>query len=159
MTHLDKDAFIFDKNEEDEKFTTVVHKNESFTLHGESISLKRQLVLDVGCNLVFYLAWIGVFLISTVLLVKTFRVYKVTLFKKNQTIRPRNILGPYILATILTVIVLITLTITVPIRYSTVIKIDIGSQNNQCYSLEALNIAGLVIQILVDIGKIFSPLI
>jgi hypothetical protein len=124
------------------------------------LSSREQTAYDIGCNLVVALAWIGIILTNTVLFVKTYRVYKVTLFRRNQTIKPRNVLGPYIISVVFSATVLIALSIISPIHYSTMININDSSQyyidnqyiSNQCYGFEEINITMVAIDIIIDLG-------
>ena len=120
------------------------------------ISSRQQIAYDMGCNLAVALAWIGIVLTNTVLFAKTYRVYKVTLFRRNQTIKPRNVLGPYIMSVVFSATVLIALTVTSPIHYSTMIKYIFtnGSSQyyNQCYDVNKINGAMFAFNIIIELG-------
>ena len=144
---------------DDEGTSSVVlinstNNNEIFTSDNTGInSSRQQMAYNIGCNFAVLLAWIGVVLINTVLFAKTYRVYKVTLFRRNQTIKPRNVLGPYIMSIILSATVLIALTVTSPIHYSTVINVYSPMDSyNQCTGLKKINIAMFTIDIIICLG-------
>ena len=145
---------------DDEGTSSVVlinstNNNEIFTSPDNTgiNSSRQQMAYNIGCNFAVLLAWIGVVLINTVLFAKTYRVYKVTLFRRNQTIKPRNVLGPYIMSIILSATVLIALTVTSPIHYSTIINFYSPMDSyNQCTGLKKINIAMFTIDIIICLG-------
>ena len=126
---------------------TLIVKNN------DMISSRQQMAYDIGCNFVVPVAWIGVVLTNTALFAKTYRVYKVTLFRKNQTIKPRNVLGPYIISVILSTTVLIALTATSPMHYSTIVNYYYpDSRFCQCVGWQRLNITMFTIDIIISLG-------
>ena len=144
---------------DDEGTSSVVlinstNNNEIFTSPDNTgiNSSRQQMAYNIGCNFAVLLAWIGVVLINTVLFAKTYRVYKVTLFRKNQTIKPQNVLGPYIISVILSAIVLIALTVTKPLQFSTIVNLNNNNGYCQCYGLQRLNIAMFTIDIIIGLG-------
>ena len=123
---------------------TLIVKNN------DMISSRQQMAYDIGCNFVVPVAWIGVILTNTVLFAKTYRVYKVTLFRRNQTIKPQNVLAPYIISVILSTIVLIALTVTKPMQFSTIINlINPDDSYCTCYGSQRLNITMFTIDIII----------
>ena len=119
----------------------------------DMISSRQQMAYDIGCNFVVPVAWIGVVLTNTALFAKTYRVYKVTLFRKNQTIKPRNVLGPYIISVILSTTVLIALTATSPMHYSTIVNYYYpDARFCQCIGWQRLNITMFTIDIIISLG-------
>ena len=129
------------------------NNNETLTFDNIDIfSSRQQKAYDIGCNVVAMVAWMGVVLTNTILFAKTYRVYKVTLFRKNQTIKPQNVLGPYIISVILSAIVLIALTVTKPLQFSTIVNLNNNNGYCQCYGLQRLNIAMFTIDIIIGLG-------
>jgi hypothetical protein len=154
---IDVEGVFLNTTHDDEGTSSVVlynnSNNETLGTFDNTgiISSRQQMTYDVGCNFVVIVAWIGIVLTNTVLFAKTYRVYKVTLFRRNQTVKPRNVLGPYIMLVFFSATVLIALTVTSPIHYSTnvYIPLDIFCQ---CTGTKTLNIAMFTIDIIISLG-------
>ena len=149
---LSRDAFLYTE----EGKVEFNYNDKTLTITSAfagMISSRQQIAYDMGCNLAVALAWIGIVLTNTVLFAKTYRVYKVTLFRRNQTVKPRNVLGPYIMLVFFSATVLIALAVTSPMHYSTIINIhDPTDRYCQCTGLEILNITMFTIDILIGLG-------
>ena len=144
---------------DDEGIASVVlynNNNSSETLtfdNTDIMSSRQQMTYNIVCNFAVPVAWIGVILTNTVLFAKTYRVYKVTLFRRNQTIKPQNVLAPYIISVILSTIVLIALTVTKPMQFSTIINlINPDDSYCTCYGSQRLNITMFTIDIIIGLG-------
>ena len=158
--YIDVEGVFLNTTNDDEGTSSVVlyntnNNNEKLITFDNTgiISSGQQMAYNIGCNFVVMVSWIGILLTNTVLFAKTYRVYKVTLFRRNQTIKPRNVLGPYIMSIVFSATVLIALAVTSPMHYSTIINIhDPTDRYCQCTGLEILNITMFTIDILIGLG-------
>ena len=151
-------VFLNTTNDDEGIASVVLYNNnnssEKLTFDNTDImSSRQQMTYNIVCNFAVPVAWIGVILTNTVLFAKTYRVYKVTLFRRNQTIKPQNVLAPYIISVILSTIVLITLTVTNPMQFSTIINlINPDDSYCTCYGSQRLNITMFTIDIIIGLG-------
>ena len=156
--YIDGEGVFLNTTNDDEGTSSVVlytsNNNETFIYDNtDIISSRQQMAYEIGCNSVTMVAWIGIVLTNTVLFAKTYRVYKVTLFRRNQTIKPRNVLGPYIISVVFSSTVLIALTVTSPIQYSTIINLNNPmDSHSDCTGGKNLNIAMFTIDIIIGLG-------
>ena len=140
-------AHIFNSTEEG--FDAVYN---NVTIHLDTLSVTQQIGWNIGCNAIFLLAWIGIIINNTVLFTKVYRVYKVTLFRRHQTIKPCNVLGPYILAVVVSVTIFIALTITSPVKLNTMIDVELPTPVNRCYGFEKVNLSMFGVNTIIDMG-------
>jgi len=78
---------------------------------------ERTPALDVVCNLIDWLWYLGVFTILTILICKLYRVHKVTRFRRNQKVLPQHVLGPFAVALIVGIAIMTTVQILAPKQY------------------------------------------
>ena len=156
--YIDGEGVFLNTTNDDEGTSSVVlytsNNNETFIYDNtDIISSRQQMAYEIGCNSVTMVAWIGIVLTNTVLFAKTYRVYKVTLFRRNQTVKPMNVLGPYIISVVFSSTVLIALTFTSPIQYSTIINLNNPmDSHSDCTGGKNLNIAMFTIDIIIGLG-------
>ena len=158
--YIDVEGVFLNTTNDDEGTSSVVlyntnNNNEKLITFDNTgiISSGQQMAYNIGCNFVVMVSWIGILLTNTVLFAKTYRVYKVTLFRRNQTIKPRNVLGPYIMSIVFSATVLIALTVTKPMQFSTIINlINPNDSYCHCHGSQRLNITMFTIDIIIGLG-------